>query len=92
MRKNTEKATSELRQIGLRYAFIGLLNIISLFGITGCAMPTHKDFEKEIIINDKAAIHYSQDIVETIPIQIAQYMTKKGLINPTRSAFGSECM
>ena len=82
MRKKTEKTVCELRQIGLRYAFVGLLYIISLVGITGCAMTTHKGFEKDVIINDKAAIHYSQDIAETIPTQIAQFMTKNGFINP----------
>lgn len=82
MRKKTEKTTSKFIQIDLRYAFIGLLNIISLVGITGCAMTTRKGFEKEIIINSKAAIHYSQDITETIPTQIAQFMTKNGFVNP----------
>lgn len=82
MKKKTKNTTSEFRQIGFRYAVIGLLYIISLVGITGCAMATHKGFEKEIIINDKAAIHYSQNIAETIPTQISQYLTKNGLINP----------
>jgi hypothetical protein len=82
MRKKTEKTANEFKQIGLRYVLIGLLNIISLVGISSCAMTTHKGFEKEVIINDKAAIHYSQDIAETIPTQIAQFMTKNGFINP----------
>lgn len=82
MRKRIEKTARKLRQTSLRYAFIGLLNIISTVGITSCTMSTHKGFEKDLMINDKAFIHYSQDIAESIPTQIAQFMTKNGFINP----------
>lgn len=82
MRKQTKKTSFELRQIDFRFRLIGLLTIISFVGITSCAMTTHKGFEKEVIINDKATIHYSQNIDENIPTQIAQYMTKKGFVNP----------
>lgn len=82
MREKTKKNSNELRQITFIYRFIGLLTIILLVGITSCAMTTHKGFEKEVIVNDKATIHYSQGIDETIPTQITQYMTKNGFINP----------
>lgn len=82
MRKKARKNASEFGQVALRYTFIWLLNIISLVGISSCAMPTNKGFEKELIINNNGTIHYSQNIDENIPTQIAQYMTKKGFINP----------
>ena len=82
MKGKTKKTSNELRQITFRYRFIGLLTFILLVGITSCAMATHKGFEKEVIINDKATIHYSQGIDEAIPTQIAQYMTKNGFVNP----------
>lgn len=82
MKIKTKKTVIEFRQIGFRYAVIGLLYTISLVGITGCAKTIHKGFEKEVIINDKAAIHYSQNIAETIPSQIARFMTKNDFINP----------
>jgi hypothetical protein len=81
MKKKSKINSNELKHLSIKYGIILLLNIISLSGITGCAMQT-KGYEKEIIISANGTLHYNKDINETIPTQIVQYMNKKGAINP----------
>jgi len=76
--KNTSE---EFDQNKKSNGFIRLLFIVLLAGITGCTV-THKGYEKEIYINNNAAIHYGENTDELIPTQIAHFMTKNGYINP----------